>query len=55
MEEIIAKSKAAKAEKAAQREADEAALEQLDSTFRSLVADRQAGLAALVKPAGYEK
>jgi hypothetical protein len=55
MEEIIAKSKAAKAQKAAQREADEAALAQLDDTFKALVADRDAGLAALVKPAGYEK
>jgi hypothetical protein len=55
MEEIIAKSKAAKAEKSAQREADEAALAQLDDTFKALVADKQAGLAALLKPAGFEK
>lgn len=55
MEEIIAKSKAAKAQKAQQKEADEEALAQLDSTFKSLVADKDAGLAALVKPAGYEK
>jgi hypothetical protein len=55
MEEIIAKSKAAKAQKAQQKEADEEALAQLDNTFKSLVADKDAGLAALVKPAGYEK
>jgi len=55
MEEIIAKSKAAKAQKAAQREADEDALAQLDSTFKTLVADTHAGLAALVKPPGFDK
>lgn len=55
MEEIIAKSKAAKAEKAAQREADEAQLSALDTTFKALVADRGAGLAALVKPPGFDK
>lgn len=55
MEEIIAKSKAAKAEKARQKEADEQALADLDNTFKSLVKDSTAGLAALVKPTGYDK
>jgi hypothetical protein len=55
MEEIIAKSKAAKADKARQREADEAALASLDHSFKALVADQGAGLAALVKPPGYDK
>lgn len=55
MEEIIAKSKAAKAEKARQKEADEEALAQLDKTFKSLVANTTAGLGALVKPTGYDK
>jgi hypothetical protein len=51
MEEIIAKSKAAKAEKAHQKEADEAALDALDSSFKAI----SGGLAAFVKPAGFEK
>jgi hypothetical protein len=51
MEEIIAKSKAAKAEKARQKEADEAALDALDSSFKAI----SGGLAAFVKPAGFEK
>lgn len=55
MEEIIAKSKTAKAEKARQREADDEALTELDNTFKSLVTDKTTGLAALVKPAGHDK
>lgn len=55
MEEIIAKSKAAKAEKARQKEADEEALAALDNTFKALVADASAGLGALVKPTGFDK
>ncbi|WIA18434.1 hypothetical protein OEZ85_009894 [Tetradesmus obliquus] len=51
MEEIIAKSKAAKAEKARQKEADEAALDALDDSFKAI----SGGLAAFVKPAGFEK
>lgn len=55
MEEIIAKSKAAKAEKAKQKEADEAALDALDSSFKELVRSQRGGLAALVKAPGFEK
>jgi hypothetical protein len=51
MEEIIAKSKAAKAEKARQKEADEAALDALDSSFKAI----SGGLAAFVKPTGFDK
>lgn len=54
MEEIIAKSKAAKAERARQKEADEAALEDLDNTFKTLVQNPR-GLGNLVKPPGFDK
>eukprot|EP00775_Hariotina_reticulata_P008704 gene8704-8885_t len=53
-QQIIAKSKAAKAERARQKEADEAALEQLDSTFKTLVQNPR-GLGNLVKPPGFDK
>ncbi len=61
MEEIIQKSKAYKALKAQQKEADEKELEDLDAAFKELVDKAPAkgakagGLAALLKPPGFEK
>jgi hypothetical protein len=64
MEEVIRKSKAYKAQKALQKEADLAQLEQLDDSFRLLVQGGGSGgggqggagaLAALLKPPGYDK
>ncbi len=54
MEEIIAKSKAAKAERAKQKEEDEAALAELDEQFKA-IAHPGGGLAPLVKPSGHDK
>jgi nucleolar protein 14 len=53
MEEIIAKSKMYKAQKAREREEEEAQLAALDTAFTALV--KGPGLGALVKPAGYDK
>jgi nucleolar protein 14 len=53
MEEIIAKSKAFKAQKQKQKEDDLAALEKLDEEYKQLMATQ--ALAAFVKPKGFTK
>eukprot|EP00955_Chlamydomonas_euryale_P013834 149411-Chlamydomonas_euryale.AAC.1 len=53
MEEVIAKSKAFKAERQRQKEEDAEALEQLDSEYQGLLASQ--ALAEFVKPKGFMK